>query len=335
MFFLEECGIIFSIDVYSLREGVTSIVKNFVILPDVTCDLSQEIREYFKLDDYIRGYVHINDESLRTTLDWSCISREDFYKTLSDRKNTVSSAAASPEEYYQVFKKYAEQGCDVLSMSISSKISATYNIAVSAANRIKDEYPDCHIYCFDSLRMSGSFGLLVAYACELKNQGASLDEVIAWLEANKSRVHQMGPIDDLTFVARRGQISSGKAIMGNLVGIKPMGDCNADGYVTVLAKVKGIKKALDATAHYLEGLATDVEQQYLFIMHSDREAYANMLKEKIESIVTCKRIFVSDVFSGCGTNIGAGMIGVYFMGEPVSADLAKEKEALTDMIGNK
>ena len=308
-------------------------MKKFVVLPDVTCDLSQEIREYFGLTDYIRGYVHVNDESIRTTLDWENVTREGFYKTLANKKNVVSSAAASPEEYYQTFKKYVDDVYDVLSMSIQSKISATYNIAVSAAKRVKEECPDCNIYCLDSTRMSGSFGLLVAYACELQSKGKSFEEVIEWLEINKNRVHQMGPIDDLTFVARRGQISKGKAVMGNLVGIKPMGDSNADGYVTVLAKVKGIKTALDATVAYVKTIATDTENEYAFIMHSDREKYAYELKEKLEASVKFKKVFVSDVFSGCGTNIGPGMIGVYFMGAPISEDLAAEKEALNAAIG--
>jgi DegV family protein with EDD domain len=302
---------------------------DFVIIPDITCDLSAEIRERFELGEYIQGYVHINDRSLRTRLDWESISREEFYKTLSSKGNTVSSAAASPEEYYQTFKKYAEQGVAVLSMSISSKISATYSAALGAAERVKAELPDSKIYCFDSLRMSGSFGLLVAYACELKKDGKSFEEVIDWLESNKDRVHQMGPIDDLTVVARRGQISSGKAFMGNLVGIKPMGDCNRDGYVTVLSKVKGIKKALDVTASYVKRMATDAEEQYLFIMHSDREKYAFDLKERLEKSVSCKQVFVSDVFSGCGTNIGPGMIAVYFLGEPVSENCETEKQVLS------
>ncbi len=303
-------------------------MKDFVILPDVTCDLSQEIRDYFGLTDYIQGHVHINDDSIRTSLDWTNITRDKFYKTLSSKRNKVSSAAASPEEYYQIFKKYAEEGYGIISMSISSKISATYNIAVSAMNRIKEEYPDIDTYCLDSYRMSGSFGLLVAYACEMKKNGKSFEEIVAWLEENKQRVHQMGPIDDLTFIARRGQISSGKAFMGNLVGIKPMGDSNTDGYVSVLAKVKGIKKALDVTVSYIKRVATDVENQYIFIMHSDREEYANLLKEKIEKNIPCKKVFVSDVFSGCGTNIGPGMISSYFMGEPVTENSVKEKEAM-------
>ena len=307
-------------------------MDKYIILPDVTCDLSEEIRQMFGIDDYVRGYVHINGEAYKTTLDWQSFSRDWFYKTLANKKNEVSSAAASPEEYYLIFKKYVEAGYGVISMSLSSKISVTYNVTVSAAERVREECPDAKIYCVDTLRMSGSFGLLVMYAAEMKKNGASYEEVIAWLEDNKSRVHQMGPIDDLTFIARRGKISKGKAFMGNLVGVKPMGDSNPEGYVTVLAKVKGIKNALDATASYVEKVATSIEDQYILVMHSDREEYALGLKERIESRTSPRGVFVSDVFGGCGTNIGPGMISVYFLGEPISSDCEREKEALLEAI---
>ena len=227
-------------------------MKPYVILTDVTCDLSPEIRDYFGMTDYIHGYVSISDgRDLRTRLDWSLISREDFYNCLGNRQMKVSTAPASPEEYYQIFTKYAEEGYDILSISISSKISSTYGVAVGAADRVKAEHPDCALYCLDALRMSGSMGLLVCYALEMQKQGATMQEVIDWLESNKMRVHQMGPIDDLIFVARRGRISMGKAIMGSFAGVKPMGDCNRDGYVTVLTKAKGMKKALTATVSYV------------------------------------------------------------------------------------
>ena len=303
-------------------------MNKFVVIPDITCDLSEEIRDHFALEEYISGYIHINDRSIRSTLDWSLISREEFYEALSDKKMKVSSATASPEQYYQTFKKYIEQGYDVLSISISSKASATYNVSVLGADRIKEEYPDRRIYCLDSARMSGSFGLVVAYACEMRDAGLKLDEAVERLEVLKTRVHQMGPIDDLTFVARRGQISNGKAFMGNLVGVKPMGDSNRDGYVSVLGKVKGIKKALDVTVSYIEHVATDIEDQYIIIMHSDREDYAMLLKEKIEARIKAKKVFVSDVFPGCGANIGPGMISAYFLGEPISENNAIEKEML-------
>lgn len=307
-------------------------MDKFIIIPDVTCDLSKELRDEFGLEDYLMGYVQINGNSIQTRLDWENISKEEFYKKLSNKNNQISSAAATPEDYYLMFKKYTSLGYKVLSMSISSKISGTYSVASLAAKRVKEEDKNAEIYCFDSTRMSGSFGLLVCYALDKQKEGKSFEEVIGFLETTKSKVHQMGPIDDLTFVARRGQISKGKAIMGNFVGIKPMGDSNTDGYVTVLAKVKGIKKALDATVEYIKNIAVDMENQYLIITHSDRDTLANDLKEKILANCNFKKVFVSDVFSGCGTNIGPGMICTYFLGEEVTSDLTKEKEVLLKAI---
>lgn len=307
-------------------------MKRYIIIPDVTCDLSLELREHFGLEEYIPGHVHIDDRQLQTTLDWSLIDRGEFYKLLLSKKVEVSSAAASPEEYYNVFAKYAALGYDIISMSISSKISGTYSIALGAAKRVMADYPDCRVECIDTLRMSGSFGLLVAYALELQKDGKDFDTVVAWLNENRHRVHQMGPIDDMTFIARRGKISAGKAFMGNLVGVKPMGDSNRDGYVSVLGKVKGISKALDATVGYIERIAEDISSQYIFVMHSDRERYARELKEKIDARFTTKGVFVSDVFDACGTNIGPGMIVVYFLGAPISKDCAAEKDALTAVI---
>ena len=304
-------------------------MKNFIILADLTCDLSAELREYFGVSDYIGGIIHFSDgRDFDTTLEWDNISRDEFYKALSNKKMQISTAPASPEKYYEKFKAYAEQGVNIISMSLSSKISSTYEVAKLAANRIKEEYPECEIYCFDSYRMSGAFGLLVAYAHELQREGKSMDEVIDWLECNKYKVHQMGPIDDLMFVARRGRISTGKAIMGSFAGVKPMGDCNSEGYVSVLGKVKGIKKALEVTVEYVKRAAKNPEEQYIIISHSDRQAYAEQLAQMIENEIKPKKVFVSDVFCGCGTNIGPGMVGAYFLGDEVSTDNEAEKEIM-------
>ena len=309
------------------------MMKQYVILADVACDLSRELCEEFNILPCIEGHVSINaTREITAKLDWSEISREEFYKTLSDKKNKVTSAPANVEEYCEIFRQYVRQGYGILSMSLSSKISNTYDFATKAAQRVQGEYPDAQIYCFDSFRMSTAFGLLVLYAHELKSQGKSLEEVAQWLENNKRRVHQMGPIDDLMFIARRGRITMGKAILGSFAGVKPMGDCNANGYVTVIAKAKGIKKALDLTVRYVRQTATKIEDQIVLISHSNREAYALALKELVEKELAPGRVYLSDVFPLCGTNIGPGMVGVYYLGDEVSPELEKEKEIMQALL---
>ena len=308
-------------------------MKKFVILTDATSDMSAEVREHFGVKDYVPGYVHFSDgRDFKTTLDWSAITREEFYAALSDKHLKVTTAPSSPEEYYEVFSRYAKEGYDILSISISTAISLTHANTVKAAERIRSEYPDCEIYCVDSLRMSGSLGLLVAYAHELQSQGKSIKEVAEWLEANKRRVHQMGPIDDLIFVARRGRLSMGKAIMGSFAGVKPMGDSNSGGYVTVLTKAKGMKKALALTVAYIKQVAKDIDNQIIYITHSNREEYANTLREMVTKELHPRAVFVSDVFPSSGANIGPGMVCSYFLGDEVSEDSSKEKELMNKAI---
>jgi 5,10-methylenetetrahydrofolate reductase len=97
-------------------------------------------------------------------------------------------------------------------------------------------------------------------------------------------------------------------------------------------KAKGIKRALAATAAYVARVAVRPEEQYMLIVHSNREEYAMQLKTLIEQAASPMRVFVSDSFSASGTNIGPGMIGVYFLGEPITADCAGEKEILTGVL---
>ena len=80
-------------------------MNKYVIIPDVTCELGKDLQAYFGLKEYVHGYVHIGDRAMKTSLDWNEISREEFYKTLANKKISVSSAVASPEEFYSVFKK--------------------------------------------------------------------------------------------------------------------------------------------------------------------------------------------------------------------------------------
>lgn len=310
-------------------------MKKFVILTDSTSDISQEIRDRFGVVDYVPGHVHFSDgRDLVSTLDWSKISREEFYGALSNKRLKVSTAPSSPEEYYEIFLKYAKEGYDILSISISTQISITRQNAQKAADRVMEEVKGCDIVCIDSLRMSGSLGLLTVYAHEMQKAGKSMREIANWLEETKHKVHQMGPIDDLIFVARRGRLSMGKAIMGSFAGVKPMGDSNKDGYVTVLTKVKGMKKALAVTVAYIKEVAVDIENQYVYITHSNREAYAYTLKEMVEKELHPKEVLVSDVFPASGTNIGPGMVCAYAIGNPISDDCAVERELMKKAVEN-
>lgn len=308
-------------------------MRDYVILADVSCDLSQEEREFFGLDGYVTGHLSIDDgRDLTTKLEWSDISAREMFDILKNKKYNVTTAPANSEEVYAYFEQYAKKDVDILSISLSSKISGTYGFTVTAAQRIMEAYPSVKVYCLDSMRMSKGFGLLVAYACLKKKEGKSMQEVVEYLLSIRNKIHQMGPIDDLFFVARRGRISKAKAIFGTFAGVRPMGDYSADGYTNVIAKAKGAKRAMLATIEYVKQTIVNPEEQYILIAHSDREELAKEYKKLIEESIKCKGVFMSTVFMGCAPNIGPGMIAVQFLGDEITADLSVESQRLENIL---
>ncbi len=309
-------------------------MNKFIILPDVTCDLSDETREKFNLKDYIPSHIILPDGSERTgKLKWDWITSTEFYKAIKKKNNGYSTSPASIEEIKEKFKFYLDQGYDILFMSISSKLSGTYNFGVKASEELLPLYKDRKILCFDSLRYSLCFGLLVTKACEFRDRGLSLEDTYDELIKLRPCVHQMGPMEDLFFLASKGRISNGKAFMGNLIGIRPLGDINNVGTTTVLGKAKGKKAAIEATVKYIEKTIVNPKDQYIFIAHTEREEEANLLKEKIEERIAPKGIIINECYCMTGTNIGPGLYAAYYIGKELSENLVEEQQIMNEILG--
>ena len=303
-------------------------MKKYVIITDVTGDMTKEIRERFDIE-YIPGHIVFPDMSEHVThMDWDLITADEFYGSM--RKKGVSYKTSPPNaaEFEAAFRKYAAEGTDVLCLTISSGMSGTFQFATLAREEVLKAYPEAKILIVDSLRYSALFGLMAVYASQLRAQGKTIEETYAWLEENKARFHQMGWMDDLRHLARQGRVNNAAAFFGTLVGIKPLGDIAENGMTTVLGKVKGEKKAFAVMLDYIEKTIENPEDQILFMAHTDRkraaEAFAELLKERFHP----KEVILTDVYPACGANIGPGLMAAYYVGKPLSKDLKEEKSLM-------
>ena len=214
-------------------------------------------------------------------------------------------------------------------------MSGTYNFSVNAKQMILEKYPDAQIECFDSLRFGPGYGLMAVYASILREEGKTLTEVKEFLDAYKNRFHQMGWLDDLSFVAKKGRISHAKAFMGKLIGIKPLGEFDYNGLTTVIAKAKGEKTAFKAMLAYIEKTIEKPEEQIIFIAHTNRRAQAEKYKQLIQEKFNPKATYVNDVYPACGINIGPGLLAAYYVGKPISEGLTEEKALIASILSEK
>lgn len=202
---------------------------------------------------------------------------------------------------------------------------------MKACEALKEKYPDRKIIVVDSKRYSGVIAAMIAKADELKQEGKTIEEVAEWLENNRNRYHQMGPMDDLNFLCRTGRINNFKAFFGTLVGVNSLGDFNPNGLTDVLGKAKGKPKAIAATIEYVKRTIEEPENQIVFIAHSYRAETAEELRRRVEEELHPKEIIMARIDMSCGANVGPGMAAVFYYGKEISPDLAEEKKIMEEI----
>ncbi len=300
-------------------------MSDFVIIPDSTCDLTQDLRQRFGIDDYVPAQLTYPDGHCEEVeLEWQTISKEEFFNIIGDKKMFFKTAQPKHETVKRVFEKYLSAGKDVLGITISASMSGTYGAYVTAAEELRRQYPDRKIVCLDSLRYSAGMALLCMRADQLRAEGLSIDETAERLLTERKKIHQMGVLDDLYFCKKMGRVSSTAAVMGTIVGIKPMADFDNTGMSHPIGKVRGYKAAYRTAVNYIRETITDPENAVVIVMHSARAEEAEKLASAIREGIAPREIVMMHVGKSCGPNIGPGLIAAYYFGTEISDDMARE-----------
>lgn len=308
-------------------------MKNYAIIADATCDLSKEICEKHDIK-VVKGIITLPDKSqIEAPLEWDRFDRVGFYNNLKKNPDGYSTAPANPAVFKQVFKEAYDEGKDILCMTISGTMSGANGFAAIAKKEIEAEIPDIKINLIDSMRFGPGFGLMVLYAAQKCDEGKSLEETTQYIEENKNRFHQAGWLDDLSFVAKKGRLTHAKAFFGTLAGVKPIGEFDYNGMTTVLGKAKGAKAAYDVLIKYIEATIENPKEQHIFIAQTNRYAQAEAYKKLIEEKFSPKSVTICDVFPSNGINVGPGLMAAYYVGKPISKDLAEEKALIEKFLG--
>lgn len=281
------------------------------IYTDSACDLPLE---FVKSNDIglVCLTVNIKGQFLNDDLGQS-IKPDEFYKALREGE-LVTTAQVNVFTFEDAFKKEAEQGNDVIYISLASELSGTFNSSRIARENVLEEYPDRRIEVIDSKCVTLGQGLLVYYANELKKSGKTIDEIVKWVEENRTKVQYAIVLNDLQHLKRGGRISATTAAIGGLLGVKPTLKVSKEGKVIPGVKVKGRKKAISYLINEIEEKGLNLENQLVFVAHSDCEDEANLLKNKLIEKFKFKDIVINSIGPVIGTHSGPDTLALLFMG---------------------
>ncbi|WP_208754724.1 DegV family protein [Schnuerera ultunensis] len=203
----------------------------------------------------------------------------------------------------------------MLYISFSSALSGTYNAALMVAKNLEKEYPERKIYVVDSLAASMGQGLLVYYCAEQKRSGKSIEEVKDWLIENRLQLCHWFTVDDLFHLKRGGRISGTIALVGTVLGVKPVLHVDNEGRLVPVRKVRTRKKSLISLVDEMEKTCINPTEQIVFISHGDSIDDALYVEKLVRDRLNVKDIKINYVDPVIGAHSGPGTIALFFIGK--------------------
>ncbi len=229
--------------------------------------------------------------------------------------------ALNPDEYIGIIEPYFKKGEDILYVSFSHAMSGTFGHLETALNTLKEKYPDRKCVVFDTKSISLGAGIQMEYAAELKNSGASDEEILEKLTEFTNRVAIYFVVDDLMHLKRGGRLSGVAAFAGTLLSLKPMLTTDERGSLKVYEKISGKRKALRRLAEKVAEELTGTEYT-VYVIDADcpeeGDSVAAMIKEKRPEAKIVRQL-VGPVI---GAHCGPGTVGVIFIADKRPIEVA-------------
>ena len=272
------------------------------IICDSISNIPEEIIEKYDVE-VLPLTVIFNDVEYIDGID---INNKEFYKMLRESESMPKTSQVTYAQFKEVFEKYKDE--QVLYIGASSSASGTYQSSVIAKN---DGYEN--VYVFDTQNLSIGSALFVIKACEMRENGYTVEEIIDNLNSLKGTEEVLFSVDTLEYLKMGGRISSTKAMLGNLLSIKPI-LCVENGLVSQKSQVRGKKQIYSAL---IKGVAdkynNDLENNTVILGCGDNEEDLEILKNRFVEEYKVKDLYCVNIGCGICSHSGPGVLGIACM----------------------
>lgn len=271
------------------------------IIIDSTTNIKKELEGQF---DVVPLTVNFGDKEY---IDGVTITNEEFYTQLEKGEITPTTSQPTPDAFAKAFRKAVDDGYEVVAITVSSKLSGTYQSACIAAEDF-----DGKVTVVDSGSITIGAGLLAETALMMARNGAAAAEIVKEIESIKGNVKIYAVLDTLEYLKRGGRVSRTVAFAGGLLSIKPVAVIE-DGEIKVVGKARGNKLGNAVMLQQINGVG-GIDYTKPFIL-----GYTGVTDSLLKEFVTDnteyfggEKLHQSYVGSVVGTHAGPGAIAIAF-----------------------
>ncbi|RMG89696.1 MAG: DegV family protein [Chloroflexi bacterium] len=221
-------------------------------------------------------------------------------------ENFPKTSQPTPYQFEQVYREILAEGeNEILTITVSEKLSGTYASAIAAARELEGQGT---FHLFDSQAGSAAQGYMAIEAARMAQAGESIDAIMARLHKMREEMAVVFTIDSLEYAVKGGRVSSMKSVMASLLNIKPILRLE-DGLIVEAGRVRTRKKAI---GHIIDMVATEVGNKPVRVayIHANAADEAKILAERARSVLNVSEELVVDMAVAVAINLGPGALGL-------------------------
>lgn len=271
------------------------------IIVDSTVDLAPDVKARVKV---VPLSVRFGDQEFQ---DGVTITAEQFYEMLVKSEELPTTSQPTPAAFEDAYQEAVDAGHEVVCITISSRLSGTYQSATIAAEDFSGK-----VFVVDSRTAAIGAGVLTEYALQLADQGMGAEEILHCLMEKRKKVRLYAIVDTLEYLKKGGRLSSTVAVVGGLLNIKPIICVDEEGTISVPGKARGMKNAF-SQLNQLSAQNGGIDVSMPAMLGYTGVSNDNLLKYIEEN----PELWSSDskqtiVGSAIGVHVGPGAVAVSF-----------------------
>jgi DegV family protein with EDD domain len=276
------------------------------IIVDSSTDLPAELLKEYDIRlipqrIYLEGVEYFDKVTIDT---------DEVYEAMR-RGITPMTSIPRPVDVKEAFVQCCRREDDFIYIAISSKLSGTYQLAMSILEEVKEEYREAKMQVVDSKSGSTAAGLIALQAAKLARAGVAFEEIVEQLTELADHVEHVFFVGDLKWLVMGGRLTRSDGLIGNILNIKPILHVR-DGEVELLERVRGRKKALTAIVDIVEDKIKDFPKQTIGISHAGDLELVDGLREMLIKRLGLEDIITNKIGAALVSHLGIGGVGVFF-----------------------
>ena len=283
----------------------------FRIVTDSSCDLSWELAAEMNLV-VLPLTLAINGRHYRNYPDGREITSEAFYQILRENKSKPATSGMNVAEFTEITEQFLMDGEDLLYIGLSSELSGTYPVGVSALRLLQAKYPERRIMTVDSLCVSAGQGLLCLLCHRQLMAGKTIEEVWQFAQDVKHQIVHTFMVDDMRYLRRGGRLYGPREIPGQSLNVKPLLHVDSKGRLVTYGRVRGRRSAIEAIANSVENNILDTS--HIVIGHGgclqDAEHLVSLLEDR-----GIRGAQVVEIGPVVGAHSGVGTLALFYLGK--------------------